>query len=286
MVIVGQRLHPDDLIGTLLRSEEKWTVLTLPAIAEKEEFIPIGPGRWHLRHSGDLLHPAQQSRDFLQSLRSQHPETFAAQYQQNPIPPGGSMIRRDQIRYCDELPKTTTRSSVYIQSWDTAQKPGEANARSACLDILVEGDKYFVTHALAGQWEYYDLEQLVLSRADQHKPDVIMIEDAGFGTALISTLNRRRLPVVAVKPEGDKKSRLLREMFKFANGQVFFLRSAPGRADLEIELLSFPGGRRNDQVDALSQALAYKYVPHLWTNEALENLDTFLSGLMLSCARL
>src|SRR6516165_9808935 len=43
IVVVGQRLHPDDLIGTLLRSAEPWTVLCLPAIAEKEEPIPIGP---------------------------------------------------------------------------------------------------------------------------------------------------------------------------------------------------------------------------------------------------
>ena len=43
IVMVGQRLHPDDHIGTLLRSAEKWTVLTLPAIAENDEYIAIGP---------------------------------------------------------------------------------------------------------------------------------------------------------------------------------------------------------------------------------------------------
>ena len=42
--MVGQRLHPDDLIGTLLRSAERWTALTFPAIAEKEEYIPIWTG--------------------------------------------------------------------------------------------------------------------------------------------------------------------------------------------------------------------------------------------------
>jgi hypothetical protein len=78
IVVIGQRLHPDDHIGTLLRSAEKWTVLTLPAVAEKDEYIAIGPGQWHLRRVGDLLHPAQQSRDFLEALRSQDPETYAA----------------------------------------------------------------------------------------------------------------------------------------------------------------------------------------------------------------
>ena len=125
IIVVGQRLHPDDLIGTLLRSAERWTALTLPAIAEREENIPTGPGQGHLRRVGDLLHPEQQSREFLEALRSQDPETYTAQYQQSPIPPGGFLIRRDKIQYCDELPRRTP-SSLYIQSWDTAQKPGES----------------------------------------------------------------------------------------------------------------------------------------------------------------
>jgi hypothetical protein len=89
------------------------------------------------------------------------------------------------------------------------------------LDILVDDGYYFIAQALAGQWEYYDLEQLMLSRADQHKPNVILIEDAGFGTALIGTLKRKRLPVVAVKPEGDngvRKDRALSGTSAFGCG--------------------------------------------------------------------
>jgi predicted phage terminase large subunit-like protein len=133
---------------------------------------------------------------------------------------------------------------------------------------------------LVGRWEYHDLEKRVLSHADAHKPNVILIEDAGFGTALIGALKRKRLPVIEVKPEGDRKSRLLREMSKFANSQVFLLKSAPGRAEVETELFTFPGGRRNDLVDALSQALSYKYVPCLFTPEAMENYGNFVVGLI------
>jgi predicted phage terminase large subunit-like protein len=284
IVVVGQRLHPVDLIGTLLCSAEKWTTLILPAIAEKEEFVPIGPGRYHLRRVGDLLHPDQQSREFLEALKLQDPETYAAQYQQSPIPPGGFIIKRDQIQYCDELPRRSS-SSVYLQSWDTAQKPGEANARSACLDILVQDNKYFIAAALVGQWEFHDLQQRVFARAHQNKPDVILIEDNGFGTALIGTLKQNQLPVIAVQPEGDKKSRLLRHISKFANGQIFLLKTASGRAELETELFSFPGGRHNDLVDALTQALAYNHVSCVWTDESLANFNKMIFNLALSMGR-
>src|SRR5262249_29262056 len=154
------------------------------------------------------------------------------------------------------------------------------NARSACLDMLVEGNKYFIASAVMGQWEYDDLEQRVLSRAHEKNPDAILIEDAGFGTALITALKKRGLPVIPVKPTGDKKTRLLDHMSKFANGQVFLLKTAPARADLETELLSFPSGQRNDLVDALTQALAYKTVRCLWTDKSVENYNKLLSNLM------
>ena len=56
----------------------------------------------------------------------------------------------------------------------------------------------------------------------------------------------------------------------------FFLKSAPGRADLETELFAFPGGRYNELADALSQAVAHQQIP-----KTLENYEKFLFELML-----
>jgi hypothetical protein len=77
--------------------------------------IPVGPGRWHWRQVGELLDPKQLSSERLEALRSQDPESYAVQYQQSPIPPGGFIIKKDQIQYCDELPRRSS-SSVYLQS--------------------------------------------------------------------------------------------------------------------------------------------------------------------------
>ena len=55
IVLVMQRLHEDDLAGVLLRGSDEWTVLSLPAIAERDEQIPIGNGQIHVRRAGDVL---------------------------------------------------------------------------------------------------------------------------------------------------------------------------------------------------------------------------------------
>jgi phage terminase large subunit-like protein len=74
-------------------------------------------------------------------------------------------------------------------------------------------------------------------------------------------------------------------MAKFANGQVIVLRSAPGRADLETELFAFPGGHRDDLVDALTQALDYKHVRYVLNDKVNENYGNLIAGLALSGVR-
>ena len=62
IVVVMQRLHPDDLVGHLLE-QGGWTHLNLPAIAEEETIVPLGSGRHYRRGIGDLLHPERESQN-------------------------------------------------------------------------------------------------------------------------------------------------------------------------------------------------------------------------------
>jgi len=91
-----QRLHEDDLVGHVLE-QESWDVVTLPAIAEKDEEIWIdtvfGPRRF-MRHAGEVLHPERESRETIDRIRRTIGEyNFAGQYQQAPAPLGGGLVK-------------------------------------------------------------------------------------------------------------------------------------------------------------------------------------------------
>jgi predicted phage terminase large subunit-like protein len=257
VIVVGQRLHMDDLFATLLRPPGEWTPLSWPAIAEEDERIPIGNNEYHLRRAGDLLHPQLMSQEFLQSLRNASPETYAAQYQQNPLPPGGALIKPEWIRYYDQLPQLTS-SPLFVQSWDAALKPGEPNSRSACTTWLFQNENYYLVDLFVGQLDYWDLKQKAISLAHQYKPAAILIEDTGLGAAMADEFQRLELPALPVTPKEDKKTRMAMHIPKFADGRVFFPKQKPWCAEAVRELLDFPGGRRTDIVDSMSQALAYK----------------------------
>jgi predicted phage terminase large subunit-like protein len=103
------------------------------------------------------------------------------------------------------------------------------------------------------------LKERLLALAKRHEPHAILVEDGGTGAALVQDLQKElgsRLELV--RPEKEKLTRLYIQNEKFIEGHVYFPRNAPWLAELEAELLAFPGGQYDDQVDSLTQALAHK----------------------------
>jgi hypothetical protein len=118
IIVVMRRVHQHDLTGYLLENSGDWTVLSLPAIAQVDEQIPVGNGLVHLRRADEALHPEHESLAALQRLqREVGSDVFAAQYHQAPVPPGGAMIKRQWLRYYrrEGLPVRGYRAKV-IQS--------------------------------------------------------------------------------------------------------------------------------------------------------------------------
>ena len=259
IILVMQRVHLNDLTGYLTESSDDWTVLSLPAIAEQSEKIAVGDGLFHERCAGEALHPKHESLATLEKLRVElGPDVFAAQYQQMPVPPGGAMVRRDWLRYYDALPERTYQTKVYL-SWDTAAKGGAQNDYSVCTAWLVADKEFYLLDVTRGRYEYPLLRATAIALAERYDPDMILIEDASTGIALAQELEDAHYPVTAIPVEHDKIGRLYVQQAKFAAGLVLFPRHASFLPALEAELLTFPQAKTDDQVDSISQALAYEF---------------------------
>ena len=88
---------------------------------------------------------------------------------------------------------------------------------------------------------------------------LIRLEDASTGTALAQELKSVHFDSATrlVPVERDKIGRLYVNQAKFEAGLVLFPKGASFLPDLEAELLTFPQGKTDDQVDSISQALSY-----------------------------
>jgi len=84
------------------------------------------------RKAGEVLHPALLSAAALDNLRHAMTEyNFAAQYQQDPQPPSGLIVRRSWLKFYSKKQKPDAFDQI-VQSWDTANKVTELSDYSVC----------------------------------------------------------------------------------------------------------------------------------------------------------
>lgn len=281
IIVVMQRVHIDDLSGYLLRdSEDVYEHLELPAIAEVPQRIPIGRGRYHDRQVGDVLNPAFESRKMLELLRLEMGASlFSSQYQQRPVPQGGALLQSEWFQFYSELPERL-KGWYILQSWDTAAKQGFLNSFSVCTTWLVNGRDYYLLDVFRQKLSYPALRDAAMSLRKRFEPRYILVEDAMTGTALAQELDldhKSKCTVTLIKPEGDKQGRLYLQQSKFEARRVFFPKEAPWLRIFLEEILSFPESRHSDQVDSLSQALAYKKSGYNLDN--LAEMGSLVEGL-------
>jgi len=261
IILVMQRVHEEDLSGHLLETSD-WDHLCLPAIAETDELVPIGENDFHHRLAGEALQPSREPVDSLERLRREMGSApFSAQYQQAPVPAGGLLVERNWLQRYSKAPEKLPGDTV-VQSWDCASKDGALNDYSACVTALVRGQDIFILDVWRGRVKFPELIKKVIALAHHYGPDALLIEDTASGTALIQML-RNDAPVgvprvKAIQPKMDKVTRMSGVCHIIEAGGLILPKETPWIADFERELLAFPGGRTDDQVDALSQLLNWK----------------------------
>ncbi len=253
IVLVMQRLHQYDLSGYLL-AKEGWVHLSLPSVATRYQKFSfrIAPDReWY---AGELLHPGRESLALIERAKIElGSNAFAAQYQQQPLPDDGGMVRPWWFARYVEMPQPCERR---VQSWDTAIKSGAHHDASVCLTFMEYLGKSYLADVRVLRVEYPDLKRALYRMAEQWRPDAILIEDKASGQQLLQDARRETaLPLIACIPKGDKLTRFAAISAMIEAGKVALPQQAPWLADFEAELFAFPGGDHDDQVDALTQYL-------------------------------
>ena len=253
IIVIMQRLHEEDLSGWLLAggNGETWDHLCIPAIDEHDQ----------------PLWPHKHSREELRRMETADPYTFAGQYMQHPVPAEGGIIKRAWVKRYTVLPDNPTR---IVQSWDTAYKPGQLNDPSVCTTWAETATGWYLLDVWRGRLEYPALKTTVQSLAAKHNPSAILVEDKASGQSLLQDLQTAtRLPVIAIKPEGDKLTRMSAQSSQFEAGRVYLPEFAEWLPEYEAEMFLFPASKHDDQIDSTSQFLRwatanqyqYEYTP-------------------------
>ena len=166
IVVIMQRLHEKDLTGHLLE-QGGWAHLKIPAIAEVKTVIDVGAVH-RVREPDDLLHPEREGHHELKKTQlALGSYGFAGQYQQNPVPCEGGMIKVHWLKRYREVPTAFTR---IIQSWDTAYKAKQVNDPSVCTTWGEAKSGYYLLDVWRGHVDYPTLKAEVIRLYQQWQP--------------------------------------------------------------------------------------------------------------------
>lgn len=256
LILVMQRLHQNDPAGHLL-AQGGYKLLSFPAKAIADEKIPLGNGKDHSRKVGDILHSARESEKTLDLLRARMGNAnFEAQYQQSPIPAAGNML---PAKWILTYPAGADRSQMKItQSWDTAIKGDPKADFSACTTWGELNGRHYLLDVFRKQMDFPELLKTAVALYHQFRPSAVLIEDQGSGSSLIQQLKAgHNIHAIDRRSKYDKVTRFSNVLPLFEAGQVLFPDVAPWDAELRRELLGFPNAKHDDQVDSVSQYLAW-----------------------------
>jgi predicted phage terminase large subunit-like protein len=258
IIVVGQRLHPDDPIGQL-NETAVWHQVRLPAIAEEtttHALARVNGAAEHVRQIGEPLDPHREGVTVLDDLRAiMGAAAFNAQYQQRPEYGHDTMVRWPWFgRY-----ETAPEFDFVFLSVDPAIATTLTADWSVCLVMGVLGDDSYVLDVVRHRVGFNDLLLRLDQLATKHRADSILVETGGLGTAVVDELRKQKKHVTWEHvPKEDKERRFLRVLPVIERGRVLLPSQAPWLEDFRMEMLAFPNGHYDDQVDALSQFLWYR----------------------------
>lgn len=253
IILVMQRLHFQDLAGHLIE-RGGCQVVNLPIIFDREQEISFG-NKVKKISKGELLDPSRFDRVTIDNIRIQLGEmAFSAQYLGAPVLMSGNFIKKDQIILNDNLP---TFPDQVVQSWDSASCNSENSDYSVCTTWYLKDDNFYLVDLFKEKCNFTELKQAAHSCWLKHKPDLVLIEGKSSGLALIDEMLEQGMPVIKVTPHEDKTTRLMHVLCYFENRKVIFCKGSYNYIELQNELLQFPQGAHDDQVDSITQFLLW-----------------------------
>lgn len=248
-VLIQTRWHEDDLAGRALQHSD-WHVISLPAEAEPNDPLGRKVGEW-LWSDG-----AYGYGDQLAELKKNTPaRTWSALYQQRPAPEEGDYFKSEWLKPYTTAPHKDTMR-IYGGSDYAVTADGGDYTVHAVVGLDPEGRMYLLDlwrkQAASDVW----IEGLC-DLIKEWKPMAWAEETgqikSGVGPFLERRMRERKAYTVREQfpTRGDKAIRAQSIRGRMALEGLYVPMNAPWYADFRSELLSFPAGKHDDQVDAI-----------------------------------
>lgn len=252
VVLIQTRWHEDDLAGRLLAAQhsggDKWEVISLPAIAEEDDALGRKPG--------EALWPEWEALADLERRRHVNtPRQWAALYQQRPAPEEGDYFKAEWLKPYDKVPARDTLRIYGGSDYAVTSDGGDYTVH--CVVGLDPEGRMYLLDLWRGQTSSDLWVESFCDLVRDWKPIGWAEETgqirSGVGPYMDRRQRERKAYVAreAFPTRGDKAIRAQSIRGRMAQEGLYVPINASWYPALRAELLSFPAGKHDDQVDAL-----------------------------------
>lgn len=260
VIVLMTRWHEDDLGGQMLRLSEDGgdpvREIRLPALAMADD--PLG------RELGEPLWPERYTKSYLENSRTtMGAYWFSAMFQGSPTPDEGGIFNREYFRYFE----VTAGQVILDTATGKREYPAVDCQKVSYVDLAASekstGDYTVLTEA----WVTPDKDLLIMNVTrdripgpdqpqffEDHYVGRLKVESIGYQSTMVKALLRKGLPVEPVYPDKDKVTRASAAGALYRGGKIYHRRGAEWLTELELEMLAFPAGEHDDQVDTIAYA--------------------------------
>jgi predicted phage terminase large subunit-like protein len=231
---------------------EPWEVISFPAIAEENDVLG--------RSVGEALWPERRPLEELLKIKSTvGPYWWSSLYQQRPTPAEGGLFK---LEYFETFYENHPKIKKSCRFWDLAATKGTSSDYTVGLLLgISEDDNFYVLDVVRGKWEPFERDRVIRQVAELDGYDVkirMEKEPGASGESLIDTMGRKLtgFNFRGIRSRDSKMARVNSVDGIASMAGVGRLKICKGLWTREFmdELVMFPNGTHDDQVDSLSGA--------------------------------
>jgi len=244
--LVGTILHFDSLLQRLM-DDTSWTSLFYEA---------------HNKEFTEILWPEKFPRERLERIRESYrsqgiPEKYSQEFLNNPIDIENSYFKKADFRPLKD--EDRDQYVEYYAAIDFAISKADRADYTVIAICGLERNGYLqVRDIRKGRWDGKEIIDQMIEVHQLYNPAIFTVEkgmiEKSLGPFLEEEMLRRGvfLNLNPLQPVKDKQTRARGIQARMRTNTVKFDKDAPWYHELEAEMIQFPSGKHDDQVDALS----------------------------------
>lgn len=262
--MVGTILHADSLLESFMPSDRAKTT--------REEHLRVWstrPTQWHAlkyrAHSPDfkqMLWPAKKSEEAMRALRASYEERgqineYSQEYLNKPIDESNQHFRRSD--FLDMSDEDFEKPMSYYVTMDLAVTEKTSSDYSVFIVAGMDSDGYLhLRHLIRERVDTLEISEILFELVRLYDPVMVCAEKGTIVNSILPNIQKRQeeeqmyFPFELFPSTTDKLHRSQGIRLRARAGKVKADKSADWWENFENELLDFPRGRYDDQVDAFS----------------------------------